>query len=212
MRTILCLSLLLLVAPPANAVDKKAWDIPDEERIARRLDSKSIRARAPEDKADEYAILGKSVINGRNNPELFMPWELFRDAVDTYLAMPGDWRARHKALADDELRVITDPIAFWEAFAKASEPYAAMLRREHMLLVQLNAAAPEDQPALIRQLEEGAEPQCAARARALAAAEKAIGREILYQFLYEIVAVSHTSTTTGHERADQLLFVAGGCR
>lgn len=203
--------LLLLVVPVASA-QKKAWDIPDEERIARRVDLQSIRARAPKEKAGEYALLGRSVIDGKRNPELFLPWELYRDAILTYFAMPEDWRARHRALADDELRVITDPIVFWETFEKASEPYILLLRREQMLVDRLNAAPPSERRAMIQQIESEAAPQCAARASGLAAVEKAIGRETLYQFFYEIVAVTHTSTSTGAEQPEQLRFVSRGCR
>jgi hypothetical protein len=213
MRPTHCISLLLLLTVPfARAAEKKRWDIPDEERIARRLDRESIRERAPKGKGDEYAALGTSVIRGRRNPELFMPWELYRDAVSTYFAMPDDWRARHRAQADDELRVITDPVAFWKTFEETSAPYAAMLERERILLERLNAADPKDRPPLIRALHEGSKPQCAARADTLKATEQAIDRDVLYQFLYEIVAVTHSSTTTGPERAEQLRFVTGGCR
>jgi hypothetical protein len=196
----------------AQPSPKKPWQYSDDERIARRVDRESIRERAPQGKGEEYASLGKSSIRGKDHPELFLPWELYRDAVSTYLAAPEDWRTRHRARANDELRVFTDPLEFWNVLALASAPYAAMLEREHALLQKLNAAAPEDRLPLQRQIASEAEAQCAARAAGLAAAEQALGRETLYRFLYEIVAPPIVMTSSGPERAAQLRFVAGGCR
>lgn len=210
MRHIAWLLVLLFVVPVAFA-QKRPWDIPDEERIARRVDPDAIRARVPKERAHEPDI---NIIVGRQHPELFLPWELYRDAVDTYLVAPADWRARQRAVANDHLRVFTDPIAFWDAFEKASAPYTEILVRENAIIEKLNATPASEHEPLIDEFKalQQSHPQCGPRAAGLAAAEQAVGRETLYRFLYEVVAVSITSTTTGVERADQLRFIAKGCR
>jgi hypothetical protein len=204
-------ALLILAALSASAqqAPRKAWDIADEERIARRVDPASIRARAADAKDADSAY---SVIDGKRNPELYLPWELYADAVQQYLAAPDEWAATQRARANDVLRIFTDPIEFWPRFEEASAPYATLIRRERIGLERASTAPANERAAMIQKLKAEQSPQCAARAETLAAVEKALGRETLYTFLYEVVAVTGRSITNGPEQAQQLRFVAGGCR
>jgi len=200
-----------------------------EERLVQRFDARSIRERFDSAKAmglvstppagaprnaqtnavkDADAL--PNVIIGDRNPELFLPHELYVRLV--FASIVEDRYKYYRDQAGEKIAVILNVDDFWRELEAASAPYSALLRREQELAQRLNAAGSEERPALLQQIRAVQEPQCAARADALAAAVKAIGRRSLYRVLYEVVAPTMATTTYGDETATQANFVAGGCR
>ncbi len=228
--------LLLLIAStpqssPANSADienrqpKRAWEYSDDERLAIRFDATSIRARAAHASAEASQrklhattnaeslpdALLPNTIDGKRNPELFMPHELFTSLVADLVRGPAERREQVRAKLSAVIRPSMDPDDFWRRFDAAVAPYVALAEREQSLVQRINAASAAERTALFDELRLVQEPMCAARARSLRAAAIAIGRQPLYRLLYEAVAPQMAITMSPAADAQQVKFIAEGC-
>ncbi|HEX2833680.1 MAG TPA: hypothetical protein VHW00_11760 [Thermoanaerobaculia bacterium] len=79
------LAIGLFAAEPGGSTSKHAWNWSDDDRIAMRLDSVSVRERLRLYREEESRRVSSTsriienatfVIDGQRNPELFLPWEL----------------------------------------------------------------------------------------------------------------------------------------
>lgn len=210
------LALPSLAAERETRTPKQAWEYTDAERLEKRFDPASIRARwfqhAEENssaRANSVPAGMDNVVVGRDHPELFMPFELFANLVWRGVVRRGqdDWRAGF----DEELRSITDPVAFWAAVETTSRPYIAMLRHEDEVVKQIRADwRPPEAAAL--ESEAVQREQCAARAAALDAATKVLGRAVLHRTLYELIAPNMATFSPPEHDAAQVAYLAKGCR
>lgn len=86
---------------------KQPWDYTDEERLEKRFDPASIRERAEQEFAESRLPRTESLpetrnfIDGRKNPELFMPWELFQTML--MAALIDDRTGRYREDVDVKL-------------------------------------------------------------------------------------------------------------
>jgi hypothetical protein len=195
---------------------KRPWEYTDAERLEKRFDPASIRARwfqhAEENggvQANAVPAIMDNVVVGRDHPELFMPFELFANLVWRGVVRRGqdDWRARF----DEQLRGITDPTAFWAAVETTSQPYIAILRHEDEVVKQISADSRPPEAAAL-QSEAAQREQCAARAAALDAATKVLGRAVLHRALYELIAPNMATFSPPEHDAAQVAYIAKGCR
>jgi hypothetical protein len=180
--SVACLLLLSMGRP--------AWEWSDDERLARRFDP------------------GASHVDGRRNPELFFPHELFAQLVMT--ALIDDTRAETRERLASVIE--GDAATFWSRLEAASAPYAAILTRERALAAQLSSATEDKRVALQQEIVAVQTPQCAARIDALNAAVQAIGKPALYRVLYKAIAPEMSVTAGPELTAERMRFIAGGCR
>ncbi|HKO54863.1 MAG TPA: hypothetical protein VJ276_03230 [Thermoanaerobaculia bacterium] len=191
-------SLWLLVLLLA-ATEKPAWQWTDQERIAARVDRAHAQARVQAARsagdvqaASTMATDGKQVtdvIDGKRNPELFLPTELFEAAINLGLIIPDDWRetwANGAAAAGL-------PADFWERLPVVAEPFVNDLRRRQDLFELARDADAGERVKYDRQLAALAATLCRDRAMSLAAARKEFG-EPLDRFLYLTVAAGKSIT------------------
>lgn len=206
--------LFTLSSPPAPA----AWQLTDEERLDRRFDPRSIRARVERavaeglTPADVLAGSRESVIIGEHTPELFLPFELFssliRDGFDSDESRRNAYRQRFA-----EIIAEPNPEEFWLALEQAARPYVENIREEMRLAGLLNAAtSAEDRAPVLAEIEIVQKPQCGLRHDALVAVTDRLGRETLYRVLYEGIATGMAMRSGGPESRERLSFVARGCR
>ncbi len=199
------------------AVAKRSWEYTDAERLARRFDPASISERAAgttgRSRVNTTSASAEdvpNVINGQRNPELFMPYELFMELLQSGVVQ--DRAAAYRTHKERAIATIANPVDFWTRLEAATVPYTSILFEEKALFAKLNSstASAEDRAAIRAEIEVVQKPACAARAEALRAAAKAIGHENLYRVLYEVVGLDMQITSTMSR--EQMEIISGGCQ
>lgn len=212
--------ILAFLSAPTSAQSKNPWEWTIEERIAARLDDKKMAERHAAQLEDvkplRVLVAGESapsgfVIEGKRNPELFMPFELM-----TRLLMA----LREDAYGADLRRLFTPDITahgwkaeeFWKTFREIGGNWAALAAKSERLQKDADRAA----PARRRELEAEAAalgiPMCRARAEALREARVHFG-VAFDRFLYSVLTRNLTisSGKFAADEAARLRYVEGGC-
>jgi hypothetical protein len=184
------------------------WEITDEERIARRTGSRAGDGRA---QSLEARSGYSESIDGREHPELLFSYELF-DHLLWGLGTDSMHHDTARRLFDAKIRARNyDVDAFWAKLASIAEPYLK-LKDEHRR---------ENRNATIFTSPTGKvifvpidRDVCAARLGALQEARRAFGGKDFDRFLYLAVApeVGRASGSNAGDRAEQLRYIAGGCK
>ena len=204
-------------------VSKEAWLWTDDERIAARLDPVKIRERAATHAARSFKRLGVSAslavgsgeqvsfrIDGAENPELFLPFELFGQ-----LLRGVDWNA--PAIDRDVERAILapkiksfgyEPGTFWAALGTVSKRYFEV--RDGTQPSASNHAKPD--AAQSPGPNDAHITLCRERFTALAAARSYFGPEKFDRFLYQVVAPTLSSSSRFPDDVQGLRYMAGGCQ
>lgn len=181
--------LVFLLAFSAVAQERAPWKWTLEERLARRLDQTHIAERAK--KAGNPRVF---VIEGRENPELFLPGELMSSVLNTFI--PELHRARTQAAYAPEIESFGwDPEAFWRDVQMSAGKY-------HTLL--------EKHPGAGR-TEEISRMICAEKIAALHELRRRYDR--FDEFLYTAIAPRITqSSAYAPPSAERTRWTEGGCR
>ena len=199
------LVLVVFLAAFTLAADrpKRVWEWSVDERLAERLDPAHILERQVAYERAHAKALQRSpdpepqpanfahVIDGRRNPELFLPHELF-DALMTGLTGDGTLRGKQRAYYGRAIRAFGyDDAEFWAQLESVSALYLAVRSSGR------------------------ADAVCGARHDALQAARELFGRERFDEFLYVVIAPSsqksEAATDAGH-LAEELRRAVRGCR
>ncbi len=230
--TTLLVSLLspVALAQPAQventvvAARKPAWEWTFDERIAKRLDPSHIRERAVANEKDlverggfkpEEVIPVRFTIEGRRDPELFMPSELFHSILDG-ARIGSDTGDTRKTYKQKILDAGWDEDLFWQTVEEASAEYwkttNERLALEHAALTQPVALA--ERRALTIKAESLGIPGCRLRADALQTVRQKLGAEKFDRFLYETIAptISIGSNLPFANEEWRLRYIEGGCR
>lgn len=196
---------------------KAAWRWSVDERIAARLDPARAEARRAANEAQRekrrrlFGIEGSEgqpSIDGRTEPELLMPTELFSALISEAFPEGGRLPGEMKEHIEEGAVVLGFGSDLWPRLERAAAPYLRLRKERHGRAMA--ALEPPDNPA-----EDKAQQLrvCRARAEALARAEAEFGEDLFLRLLYEVVAppmsfgYSPETSTAGHLR-----FVEGGCR
>ena len=190
-----------------GAQSPQVWRMTDEDRIARRV---ALLVVPPRARSTAVQSGSADVIDGREHPELFLPYELF-----DFLAV-GVEPTRHGAY----VRQLLDPKVhllgytseqFWNVFATVAHPYmeaqkTAKERGSHSSTFVTSSGEKLFVP-VNRDI-------CAERIRSLNDARTAFGREQFDRFLYTAVASEAASSFAGNvpNRSEQLRYMARGCK
>jgi hypothetical protein len=194
---------------------KPAWEWRDDERLAARFNHVAIESRnaayiavhgplpvaalpieaAPA--ADMTRARIQYVIEGRRNPELLLPHELFDALVG---GVDPRQEVRSRARADLRRRLASlnlDPDRFWNAIEISAGEYAK--RR----------LEPSEEDSVVHH-----SALCAERFESFTAASAAVGEDTLRRVLYTAVApeITFTSTTDERDPIARLRSEARGCK
>src|SRR5436309_1158014 len=149
---------ILLIVPTlsmAQADDsvrshKKPWQWPDSERIAARLDPAYVAKHAKPADAGKVTFS----ISGRDNPHLFLPYELFNWLMGGF---GGDsaFRNTTRAMLYENIKSFgyTDPDAFWSELDAAVRSHVDLLHRASVLQQSVQTTGRPQRDAVMREIE-----------------------------------------------------------
>jgi len=186
--------------PPVN---KRAADWTDEERVAARYDAVAIAERnevyrLDHPESNERIASASSfrspsghmavMIDGRRNPELVLPVELFEGLVGA-VDPRRDLRLQFRAKYTPRLRDLgLNPERVWTDLAETAGSYAAY-----------RLTGPKD--------------LCEARKEALRMTEMKIGHDVLYRIFYDVLVKEYTAVqSTNYPRPGELLLKESTCQ
>src|SRR5215203_6795682 len=208
---------------------KGAWQWTTEERLARRFDPEAMKARAADqekaqawfkripvdDSEPLFSVPEKSaespqrmLIDGRQTPELFLPWELFTSLLADAFP-PG---AEHAELLRRPIEERAAALGFgrdlWPRLAKVAAPLLKLETDQERL-----GPSPSI-PTNGYELDARSLHFCRARAQAIAAAKAEFGEDPFLRLLYEALAPQVQFDYFGVDSglADHLRFLERGCR
>jgi len=220
-------------APPETAVaaTKPAWEWTLDERIAKRLDPASIRERTQASERDDIekdgftpevrASVGllfvaptRFVVEGRRNPELLMPFELFGSILGGVDTEPDNRNGTRRFYRDEIRESGWTEELFWQTLEQASVDF--MKAQEERLAMEYKAQSLPlaERRALSIKAEALGPRECGLRAEALRAVRQKLGAEKFDRFLYEKVAPNvgiGSDFPFGNEEW-RLRYIEGGCR
>jgi hypothetical protein len=205
------IALTLIVSAPAGAQQdrergrKEPWEWTDEERAAVRFDRASIAERnaayeASDPRSHRVDVSSaekngsvSSVIDGKRNPELLFPHELF-DMLLGGIDPSESTRVKARKQLDPGIHSLgLNEAEFWDRIDTAAHEYIAAQVAGH--------SGPHE-----------AGSRCALH-KALELSESLIGRDRLYRVLYIVVApgMRQSESTNFPDPAKELLRQAKGC-
>jgi len=215
--------------PTKSNPPKPAWRWSVDERLAKRFDTESMKARA-EERAARLKELEKhfpapaddlfagelknqqnvDTIRGETNPELFMTIELFDQLLEMGFPPKGMDKQESRRLIEERAVVLGFGQDLWDRLERAAAPFLKLQRREEQLA--RNGLLPA-RPADSTKMSPEALHWCRERARAIAAAEAEFGEEPFLRLLYAGVAPGFSITyAVDPGKADRLRYVEGGCQ
>jgi hypothetical protein len=208
---------------------REAWQLTDDERITARLDPEKIRQRMAAHASAMNRLHGSGAssgmsmssgqplmfrIDGAENPELFLPFELFANllrGVDMKLT-PND-RQMARAMLEPKIKTFGfEPEAFWTALGSSTTGY--FKARDGGGLTAASKRARTEATPSPSGPNDGHIALCRGRLMALSSARDHFGRETFDRFLYTVVAptLTVTSSPPGPDEGSGLRYLAGGCQ
>lgn len=201
MKRLVFAFLLCLLPLAAGAARPEEWDL--EQRLAERFDSvKSAKRLAAEiaenpkaapDPAQNSPGVRHYVIDGRTNPELYLPHELFDGLMTAF--DPNEF------MADQQRGLYGSTLS---EFGWSAEAFWLTLERLSSEYVELRYRTEDADP----------DARCRARFEALESARETFGRNQFDAYLYRAIAPHAQSALATNERdpAARLRREARGCR
>jgi hypothetical protein len=201
MHKMLLLVAVIATVPLVAQSPKEPWMLTLEERIALRTDDAAAAARlriyrASQPPAVTYEVDGTASdpyatcydrIDGRRDPHLFFPSELFDSLARMAYAEEFETRLAYRESKEDDLRAIGLPADFWETMEVITAAYRADRNdAQHYALSQ----RPEAEKHAAK--EVAYKRMCRDRRVALREAEERFGAKFT-QFLYTAVAPNISS-------------------
>lgn len=215
LRLVLATSLLVASIPlfaetPCTA-QRVVARLDSDSRLAERFDAEAAGKRAAlAETCRGTDCRGKIIVEGRLNPELFMPWELMNDLV---LAYDDDFHTqtvyRHAWL--NRACHLPLPSDFWNRLYVAGQEFFKGWENERLLAATLSSARSSEKASLNARLVLARRDLCVNRARALSAARQTFGDETFDRFLYEAVAPDK-SVVGDSTNARMHAWIEGGCQ
>ena len=203
---------LTAVLPPSST--QAPWKFTLEERIALRTNVDLARKRVMEAGPGKGAqSMGRVVdrYDGKKNPELFLPFEVFRTLiVHSFADDLGGETFRRGFMAEAGARGL--PPDFWDRLKGHSARYIADLAEERSLLVAYSERSGGERRKTARTLKAVQARLCGSRADALDAARKEFGYDAFDRFLYEVIAPGMFSLEDELPTPAVLRWIAGGCK
>jgi hypothetical protein len=205
---------------PTDPLRKPAWEWTLDERIARRLDPDAIRARA----AAHRRAMGENdwtpadpvrfTIDGKRDPELLLPFELFNSILGGVDDDPIHRELIQRIYREKIRESGWDEEFFWPMLQKATAEYWRTTEKRLALERKTRYVPAAERNSLSAETETLGLTGCRLRAEAFQAVRQKLGAEKFDRFLYENVApnVGIGSDFPAGNEAWRLRFIEGGCQ
>ena len=185
--------------------ERATWEWPAADRI--RLRTNPVTVQSLLIKEPRFALR----LEGRKNPELLLPMELFRNLLSGLQADPMARTVLREAYAPVTTR-LNLPNGLLDQLLVIADEYLARDSRIQSLNERLATSGTLDAPRLSAERDALSQTQCATLFDALTAARKRYGTSQFDRFLYEAVAPGMVVTIFGPEEAGELAWWERGCR
>ena len=234
MRALATIWLVSLISPiaisqttelkePAAAATKPAWEWTLDERIAKRLDPAEIRERALAKEKHlvehggfkpEEIIPVRFTIEGRRDPELFMPFELFGTIFRCVVEEPDRRDGARLCYLDEIAQSGWDDEFFRQTLQDATVEYKKVQDERLALTRRAESLSTAERRNLNIKAEALQPLECGLRASALQTIRRTFGAEKFDRFLYEKVApnISISSNFPFGNEEWRLRYIEGGCK
>lgn len=206
-------------ATDAGLSKRPAWQWSLEERLGARFDPEGMKVRAAEATAGRQkaaARFGETVdaprdqhsIDGRREPELFLPTELFRSFINSAFPEDGQGQIYARRRFEPGAAALGIGSDLWVRLEKAAAPYLRVRdERYRRAMAALERSEEPENP------EADDLAHCRTLAQSLAAAKAEFGAEALLRLLYQEVAPTLSITyNVDHETLGRLRSLEGGCQ
>ncbi len=193
--------------------DPSSWTL--EERLEERFDPRAVEHRAGRspDTAVAHAR-GFQSVDGRFDPGLFFPWELFDSLIYRAYALDSDTRDAFRVQIEENLlsaEGFEPPDGLWVRLEESARPYIEHRHEELVRGGRLADVSPAEAATLRAEIEALQESSCRRRLHAMRAVERELGEETLLRVLYHGVAPNTFIQEPIEDRSEILLFVQEGC-
>jgi len=203
----------------ANSGRKPAWQWALDERLAARFNPAAMKARAAQDAAGREraaaqfgerfdAEADQHSINGRREPELLLPSEVFRNLISRAFPEDGQGQGEVRRRFEEGAAVLGFGSDFWVRLETVAAPYLKVRndRYQRAMAALARSEAPESS-------ESDELAHCRSLAQALNEAKAEFGDELFLRLLYQEVAPTMAITYSVDEGTrDRLRSQEGGCR
>jgi len=210
-----------LRAQPGHQTARASWEWDDNDRIAARMDAVAAAERVVRDEK-KRGVSGKvssegaeplrdsrkaiDIIDGKHDPHLFLPFELFDQLVRLGFADDPLTSSAYRVSKEEQRRQLGLPPDMWERLESMVAPYRSDRTREREITFSsLPAQERRSEAARISML------LCRDRYAALMEAEGQFGPSFK-RFLYTAVAPSMSAVVIIKPDPAQLSLVNGGCQ
>jgi len=205
--------LVLMPMMQAQPAERPAWDWTTEERLAVRTDAEAARARVEKSERRQrraaQATRPVDTITGKDNPELFLPHQVFEELVHlAFMRGARDGEMLREGFSI-EAKPLELPADFWDRLRTITTIYQSDLRA----FSEANKQAWQTKSERDRQIvAQRYDIMCRSRAEALSEARKAFGRQRFDRFLYGVVVRGMFSTAFSPVNGELLRRAEEGCR
>ncbi|HYG62245.1 MAG TPA: hypothetical protein VEL74_06670 [Thermoanaerobaculia bacterium] len=197
---------------------KEPWEWTLYERLERRFDPQDMDRRLAEAEARAGRPAPEpgttiSIVNGRREPELLLPGEIFSRLLRLGFVLTSNpenrdtWRTGF-AQGAEKLGLGEH---FLDELEKVTAGAIRAHREEEAAHLEASKGTHSDRKRLEEEAEQRARAQCAAQATALEAARARFGRTLFDRYLYEVVALEMSSSSQGFQSEDMLRWHETGC-
>jgi hypothetical protein len=213
----LLLVLSVTNVPPVVAAEpgkKEAWEYTLDERLEMRFgpDTGAPVRRREDGPPEPDAEKGKVVsVEGASNPELLVPFELFQRLLGRAYGPHEISRQIYRDQLNPLLQSLGFENEFWKDLELMADDLLKVDRERRRRTQNFAALSERDREEASRGIVELQATYCQDRARILEVAESTFGKERFHKFLYQGVAPSGLTTTSGWT-PEQMRFIAGGCQ
>lgn len=182
------------------------------ERLEKRLNDDDIRRRKLAMDSGVVVPEGGYIIDGRKDPELFLPWELFNHLLAVAYSGDAESQQVFRQAVERNLGSVQLPDDFWKRLGSVASEYLESISLQRSRASELKTASSLEARALSEQLQELQASDCLLRYRAFISAEEQFGSQLLRLILYKGLAPETFIVAPETEgEVERLLFVQGGC-
>lgn len=190
-----------------------------EERLERRFDPSQVAHRkqveASKSGQEDEALVpdDMNVVDGAENPELLLSWELFDRLLALGFSPDPDSRVVWRKILHPSLESLGFEETFWQKLEDVSQEPLKIRSRLHELREQGKQAPHARQAELRAEMERLGSSTCRERAVALRKAKEVFGAQRFQRLLYRGVA-PHTKAVMPADTSwtDRLRWMEGGCQ